>query len=254
MIVIAHRGNYHSAPENSMAAFEAAVVSGCHRIELDVRCSKDGSVFVVHDDSLLRVAGTNVQLSQLNASEVTEFTLPNGEAIPLLDEVLPRFIERIELNIEIKGSSSDLTRAVADQVQQLDERLRDKVIFSSFYPEPLELLAKEYPNLQRAVLWGLDTLTVGKPAYLAPQVYMESCAASIIHPQLEMVGERFMEQATRFGWTVYPWAAMKSPEDSDRPGVWQTLLDLRVDGLCTNYPDELCAFLKSSHDDTASSP
>ena len=47
---IAHRGFSAVAPENTMAAFEAAADLGVG-FELDVTLSKDGEVVVLHDDT-----------------------------------------------------------------------------------------------------------------------------------------------------------------------------------------------------------
>ena len=46
---IAHRGGAGLMPENTLAAFEAAVARGCDGAELDVQLSRDGAVVVFHD-------------------------------------------------------------------------------------------------------------------------------------------------------------------------------------------------------------
>ncbi len=48
-LVVAHRGAWRPAPQNSLEAFEEAVQLGCDAIELDVRRTSDGRVVVVHD-------------------------------------------------------------------------------------------------------------------------------------------------------------------------------------------------------------
>ena len=49
MLVIAHRGEHGAVPENTMAAFEAAVAVGVNGIETDVRISLDGLPVLIHD-------------------------------------------------------------------------------------------------------------------------------------------------------------------------------------------------------------
>ena len=51
---IAHRGASSYAPENTMAAFDLAIEMGVKHIELDVHCSKDNQLVVIHDDTLDR--------------------------------------------------------------------------------------------------------------------------------------------------------------------------------------------------------
>lgn len=52
--VIAHRGANAFAPENTVPAFEKAVALGVDFVEIDVRQSKDGVNFILHDSTLDR--------------------------------------------------------------------------------------------------------------------------------------------------------------------------------------------------------
>lgn len=58
-VITYHRGYSSRAPENTMAAFEAALEDGCPRIELDVQMTADGVAVVTHDTSLRRCTGCN---------------------------------------------------------------------------------------------------------------------------------------------------------------------------------------------------
>ena len=49
MLLLAHRGYHLSVPENTMAAFAAAVALGVDGIETDVRLSRDGLPVIIHD-------------------------------------------------------------------------------------------------------------------------------------------------------------------------------------------------------------
>ena len=69
----AHRG-YHDKPripENSIPAFKRAVQHG-FGAELDVHLMKDGHLAVIHDASLLRTAGVDVQIEDLTAAELSQ--------------------------------------------------------------------------------------------------------------------------------------------------------------------------------------
>ena len=50
-LVIAHRGASREAPENTPAAFEAAIALGADAVELDVRRTADGVLVVHHNAS-----------------------------------------------------------------------------------------------------------------------------------------------------------------------------------------------------------
>jgi glycerophosphoryl diester phosphodiesterase len=87
----AHRGASKNAPENTMAAFAAAVELGVDGLELDIHLSRDGIPVVIHDESLERTTNGRgfvsdaslVQLQQLDAGAwfSPEFT---GEPLPTL--------------------------------------------------------------------------------------------------------------------------------------------------------------------------
>ena len=102
----AHRGLHDrkaGIPENSMAAFERAVRHG-YGIELDVRMTADGHLVIMHDDSLLRMCGTDRRVSQMTLHELQPFYLDGTkEKIPLLKDVLKLVDGKVPLLIEIKA-------------------------------------------------------------------------------------------------------------------------------------------------------
>ena len=79
----AHRGLHdETKPENSMAAFRAALEHG-YGIELDIHLMKDGNLAVIHDCSLERVAGADVKITDLTAEDLPNYRLcGTDETIP----------------------------------------------------------------------------------------------------------------------------------------------------------------------------
>lgn len=59
--IVAHRGVWHAAPENSLLAIERAISAGCDVVEIAVRRSADGEFFLLHDDTLERMASLTLQ-------------------------------------------------------------------------------------------------------------------------------------------------------------------------------------------------
>lgn len=102
---IAHRG-YHDMsrgqPENSLAAFEAAVAAR-YAIECDLHISADGVPVVFHDLYLKRLAGDPRCVRDLSASDLGSLRLADtAEWIPTLDELLALVEGRVPLLIELK--------------------------------------------------------------------------------------------------------------------------------------------------------
>ena len=51
-LVLAHRGAWDQAPQNSVAAIRRAAALGCDGVEIDVRRTADGRLVVIHDARL----------------------------------------------------------------------------------------------------------------------------------------------------------------------------------------------------------
>ena len=115
----AHRGFYDnekSVPENSLPAFENAVIMG-YGIELDVRMSSDGVMVVHHDETLKRSCGDKRKVSSCTAKELANQKLFGFEVgIPSLKKVLKVVDGQVPVMIEIKdeGFKSDTVIVLRD--------------------------------------------------------------------------------------------------------------------------------------------
>lgn len=150
----AHRGLHdkdRGLPENSLAAFRAAVDHG-FGAELDVHLLADGSLAVVHDSDLRRVCGKEVLVEDLTAADLTGCRLQGTEeTIPLLRDVLDIFEGKTPLVIELKverGNAAALTDAVMEQLKDW----RGNYCIESFHPGVLLHLKKHYPTVVRGQL------------------------------------------------------------------------------------------------------
>ncbi|MBR5021941.1 MAG: glycerophosphodiester phosphodiesterase [Oscillospiraceae bacterium] len=116
----AHRGLYSAGiPENSMAAFRAAKDGG-YGIELDVHLMKDGTLAVIHDHSLLRTAGVDIQIEDLTCVDLDNYCLEGTqERIPLFSEVLELYAGEAPLIVELKATTKNhaaLCKAACDML------------------------------------------------------------------------------------------------------------------------------------------
>ena len=147
----AHRGLWSEGkPENSMAAFHAAVEAG-YGIELDVQLSSDGTVMVFHDYTLDRVCGREGLLTDLTAAELTALPLMGTEqTIPTLAQVLEAVDGRVPLLIELKGETGD-TSIVGATLAVLKD-YRGAWCMESFNPLLVRAVKKQAPNLVRGLL------------------------------------------------------------------------------------------------------
>lgn len=149
----AHRGlhNKPQVPENSMAAFRRAVERR-YGAELDVHLLKDGRLAVIHDSSLKRTAGADVNVEDLTAEELRQYRLEGtDEHIPLLEEVLELFQDQTPLVVELKTAGDNYEALTAATVAMLD-RYRVRYCIESFDFRCLIWLRKHRPEIVRGQL------------------------------------------------------------------------------------------------------
>lgn len=108
--IVAHRGDWQNAPENSLRAIQAAADKKIEIAEIDVRRSSDGVFFLMHDETLERTAGRSEQAQSLTWKELSKTRLRNrdgsgplsDETIPSLEAALKAACGRIYLDIDVK--------------------------------------------------------------------------------------------------------------------------------------------------------
>ncbi len=108
--VAAHRARGFGAPDNSRAAVAAAVKAGVPVIEVDVRRSRDGELFVFHDSSLDKLGAGRGRLVEQSAEEVGRARLANGETVPRLDEIHAITRGRAVLVLDVKDGGDAVER------------------------------------------------------------------------------------------------------------------------------------------------
>ena len=136
---LAHRGDFRRAPENSLAAFAAALANPrCDGLELDVRASADGVPVVNHDATLARVHGRPERVDALGGGRA------GAMGIPTLAEVLALAGSAPFLDVELQGRSG------AGRVDVLAEGrgpALERAVVSSFDAPALVRVARLRPGL-----------------------------------------------------------------------------------------------------------
>jgi glycerophosphoryl diester phosphodiesterase len=112
--VTAHRGSARRAPENTLSAVRCAIEDGADYAEIDVQETADGTIVVLHDADLMRVASVprniwDITSEELKGIDAGSWFAPGfaGEPIPTLQEVIDLARGRIRLNIELKFNGHD---------------------------------------------------------------------------------------------------------------------------------------------------
>lgn len=148
----AHRGLHKPGiPENSMAAFQAALEQG-YGIELDIHLLKDGSLAVIHDSALFRTTGLSGDVEDLNADGLKDcFLEGTNQTIPLFQDVLTLYQGKRPLIIELKVHKNNVD-ALCQAACAIMEGYNGPWCMESFDPRCIYWLKKNRPEIIRGQL------------------------------------------------------------------------------------------------------
>jgi glycerophosphoryl diester phosphodiesterase len=215
--VIAHRGASGLEYENSRAAFRRALDLGADAIELDVHATLDGG-FAVHHDPILPGAG---RIADLRATEVTAHHLTNGEAVPLLDEVL-ELIGPAELWIEVKALPERFDAALLDLLRRSPRS--DHLAVHSFDHRIVARLSRKDPARRFGALLS---------AYLLDAVAeLRAAGAGTLWQEHQMIDQMLVDRVHESGRSIVAWTV-------NEPAEVSRLAAMGVDGLCGNFPERI---------------
>jgi glycerophosphoryl diester phosphodiesterase len=160
---LAHRGDWRRAPENSIAAIEAALrVPGCDGVEFDVRLSSDGVPVLIHDETLERVQGQSKRVDEVSADGLEDM------GVPSLADVLQVIPHRAAINVDLKGLHD---RTVVEILASGRGPGLVNGVVSSFLPDTLERIAGLAPAWPRWLnAWDLSPDTIRAAVVLECQV------------------------------------------------------------------------------------
>ncbi len=173
----AHRGLHGDGiPENSLPSFARACEEGCG-IELDVQLSRDGTVMVFHDLTLIRMTGRDGKLCEYDAADLREMHLADtDERIPTFAEVLALVDGRVPLLVELKGETTDTS--LCAPVAALLRDYKGPYCIESFNPILLGEMKKHLPNVFRGMLY--TNLCHEKKSYSLLNMLLTAMALNVI--------------------------------------------------------------------------
>ena len=226
-MVVAHRGASIEQPENTIAAFEAAIDAGADAVEFDVRMTADGHAVVLHDPDVSRTThGTGI---------VSEMALENVRrlGVPTLEEALRCLSGHAGVDIEIKNSpdepgyTPDAEPAVEATLAALDEiGFSGEVIVSSFDPRSIAHSQALRPDVSTGLLTWFDI--DADEALTRATGQGHTWVLPFVTKVLE-AGDDFGDRAHAAGALLGVWIA-------DDPETARRLFELGADAVATNDP------------------
>jgi glycerophosphoryl diester phosphodiesterase len=239
MFVQAHRGFSEHYPENTLAAFRAAVAAGADRVEMDLALTRDDVVVLLHDRTLDRTTDGRGPVSSFTYEHVRELDAGSwkderfaGEPVPTLRDVIAELAHATVLNLELKtrDRTTTLAQRTLDATLALIEELgvADRVVISSFDALALRGIAEREPRLRLLLLdWDPPATSDGLSLALEFGFWGWS-------PRLAHATEERIARAKRAGLHVH----VGAPPDTS---TLRRLSSWGVDGVSANDTASLVA-------------
>ncbi|KAM7185395.1 glycerophosphoryl diester phosphodiesterase [Naviculisporaceae sp. PSN 640] len=230
---IAHRGYKAAYPENTMAAFEAAVQVGAHAIETDLHLSKDGVVMLSHDATLKRCFGVDKKVAESDSSYLT--TLKSlrqpHQPMPRLSDLL-HFIGRPEnesvwllLDVKTDDDPEELLSKTAETIASVptSRPWKERVVLGGWNKYYLDLCKKLFP--------GFTIANIGFLPYAFKYLKEErDIDFNILQPTLlGPAGKHFIRKVKKLQRKLYVWTV-----NEEHWMEWS--IRKKVDGVITDDP------------------
>lgn len=255
VLVVAHRGDWRNAPENSLQAFQNCIDMGVDMIELDLHMSKDSVLFLMHDNTVDRTTNGHGKVCDFTAAELKKLHLKSGHGvgtrhqIPTFEEALNLCKGKILINVD-KGyeyfeqayrlmEKTGTTRQVViksghaiDKVQREKNEVISKVIY-------MPIINLNKPNAEASI----NACAAIKP------VAIECCFSQADDNVLNLL--KLVKENGSKVWINSLWPTLNGGHDDDRAvelnepdEAWGWILNQGASLIQTDRPAQLIRYLK----------
>lgn len=232
-LIIAHRGASAYEPENTLRAFDLAIGQGAQMIELDLHVTADNQVVVIHDPALDRLTNLKGRVDRMTLAEIKRADAGKGERVPTLDETFDLTMGKVRLYLEIKDP-----RAALPTLQIIRGRqCQSQSLLASFDIELMRRLGEEVRDIELGLILGNATfnpMVRWREAF--PWLALRRINYQVLCMQVELCYGYLAARARANGKKLYVWTV-------DKEKQFARMISMGVDGIVTNTPDRLIAYL-----------
>lgn len=208
-LVIACRGDREYFPENTIPAFESAILKGADGIELDVHYTTDKELIVHHFFNLGHTDNGKGIVCEQKLAELKSLDAGgwfaqsfSGVTKPTLSEVLESCKGRIRFEIDMKDSSLGFLQGVIQEVEKF-ELVNDVELTTAHYP--LLVHAKKInPQIRTGTFFYVPPEWM--PIRIAQKHiidWAELLELNVVHLNIVLMDSDFVDQLHQCGFIVY---------------------------------------------------
>ena len=237
VMVIGHRGGRAEFEENTLAAFKSSFEKGVRGYETDIRMTADGELVILHDASLKRMTGVDLDVEKSTRKEIKKIKTKQGNPILFLDELVKYFrgsdIAYIEWEMKSNNYSEEQLKVYCDKAYKMvmkDKPANALYIFSSFDHRSIRTMKQLHPDAECMII-------TGDPANEKTIKTAEELGVKRVACNVDGTSRKMVKAAHKAGCKVNLWPGT-SEED------FQLALSLGADIACTDYPVRILQFVK----------
>ncbi len=228
--VIAHRGAHNGIPENSIPAYQKAIELDADFVEVDIRTSSDGHLISIHNSTVdAYVAGMTGSVSDLTLAELRELDIGKrlgpqweGTRVPTFEEILDLCKGRIGIYLDLKDAS------IPPLVELIKERGMERDIIWCL---------GDRTDMQTLIECCSDCILMPDPGDLEEfAVILNEFSPTVVAPVWREFTRKLVNMSHEAGALVFV--------DEQNETSWEQALEWGADGIQTDHPAALIAYLK----------
>lgn len=234
--VIGHAAAAGEAPANTLAGVRAALAASAEAMEIDVQLSRDGVPVLLHDTTLDRTTNLRGPLRDYTFAELQAADAGDGEPVPSLAQVLDLVAGRLTVLSELKatpGAPELDARLVSNVLAVIEARAAAPWTGIHSFDATIVARARAAAPAISAALITPAVSPERRERLFARALRSNAQAVSVEHNAIDA---DFIRAARQRQLTVWTWTV-------DEEADWARVVNAGVDGVITNVPHRLRAWL-----------
>ncbi|KAB1232338.1 glycerophosphodiester phosphodiesterase family protein [Chryseobacterium viscerum] len=253
VMVVAHRGDWREAPENSVWAVKKAIEKGVDMAEIDLAMTKDSVLILMHDNTIDRTTTGKGKPSDFTLAEIKKLHLRDGLGVetqmkvPTLQEILEISDGKILLNLD-KGF--DYIKQVYPLVKK--RNMLDQILFKGH--ESYTEFNQKYGDIKNDIHY-MPIIQLGKDEDLKKiSEYINNYKIygfefTIGTTEKNLIDFKKLREKKVKIWVNSLWPHHNAGNNDDlvleHPNVYDWYINKGVNIIQTDRPKELINYLKS---------